>query len=100
MTERIATPDLEEIIGKTDSESIQNAINFASEMGVNSVMIPRINRRTGELIWSIDRAIIFPSDMELVLDNCHLRLSDVCFDNMFRNFGDTEREGHQLCELW
>ena len=98
MTEGIITPNLEEIIGKKDSESIQNAINYASQTGVNSVTIPRINRRTGEQIWWIDQAIILPSNMELILDNCHLRQSDDCFDNMFRNFFDTEREGHQLSE--
>lgn len=92
----MVTPN--QFIGQTDAESIQNAVNFAHEKGVNSITIPRINERTGELIWNIDKAIILPSEMEVVLDNCHLRQADGCTDNIFRNFADTETEGHTLAE--
>jgi len=94
----IITPNLEDIMGVTDSESIQNAVEFAHKTGANSVTVPRINKRTGECVWNIDRAIILPSDMEIVLDNCHLRQTDRCFDNIFRNFADTERDGHTVAE--
>lgn len=92
----MVTPN--QFIGHTDAESIQNAVNFAHEKGVNSITIPRINERTGELIWNIDKAIILPSEMEVVLDNCYLRQSDGCKDNIFRNFADPETEGHTLAE--
>lgn len=92
------TPNLENIMAENDSASIQRAINYAHETGVNSVTIPRINERTGEALWTIERAIILPSDMEIVLDNCHLRQADGCFDNMFRSFEDVETQGHTNAE--
>lgn len=94
----IITPNRAELMGATDSESIQNAVNYAAKTGVNSVTVPRINGRTGEPIWIIDRAVILPSDMEIILDNCYLRQADGCMDNIFRNFADTETEGHTLGE--
>ena len=36
--------------------------------------------------------------MEIVLDNCHLRQADGCFDNMFRSFEDVETQGHTNAE--
>ncbi len=87
-----------QFIGQTDAESIQNAVNYAHEKGINSVTIPRINERTGEPVWNIAQAIILPSDMEIVLDNCHLRQADGCMDNIFRTFADIETEGHTLAE--
>ena len=98
MKDYIITPNLAELMGKSDSESIQNAVNHACASGVNSVTIPRINQRTGEPLWSIDKAIILPSNMEIVLDNCHLRQADGCFDNLFRNFANIETDGHTLAE--
>lgn len=94
----IITPNMEETIGKHDSESIQNAVNLAHITGVNSVTIPRINKRTGEKIWNIEKAIILPSNMEIILDNCHLRQADGIYDNIFRNFEDIDREGHTIAE--
>ncbi|MBR6793905.1 MAG: hypothetical protein IKM48_06085 [Clostridia bacterium] len=87
-----------QFIGMTDAQSIQNAVDYAHEKGINSVTIPRINERTGAPVWNIDRAIILPSEMEIVLDNCHLRQADGCMDNIFRTFGDIEAEGHTLAE--
>ena len=98
MCETVITPNMRDLIGKNDSESIQNAIDRAHISGINSVTVPRINGRTGEAVWNIGKAIILPSDMELVLDNCHLRQEDGCFDNMFRNFSDTDAEGHSASE--
>ena len=86
MDEFLVTPNLSQLMGDSDSESIQNAIDYAVRIGVNSVTIPRINRRTGKPLWVIDRAVILPSEMEIVLDNCCLRQADGCFDNIFRNF--------------
>ncbi len=87
-----------EFWGKSDSETIQNAVDYAKKTGANSVTIPRFNARAEEEIWSIDRAIILPSYMEIVLDNCHLRQADGAMDNIFRNFRDPETEGHTLAE--
>jgi len=85
---RYITPNDAGIVGATDSESIQNAVNRAVESDVRCVLIPRINERTGKAQWDIDRAIILSSNLEIVLDNCLLRQVDGCLDNVFRNFSE------------
>ncbi|MBE6696597.1 MAG: hypothetical protein E7587_09130 [Ruminococcaceae bacterium] len=35
--------------------------------------------------YEIEKAILLPSDFTLILKNCHLRMDDGVFDNMFRN---------------
>lgn len=79
------TPNCPECMGKTDSESIQNAVNMAKKTGVNKVVIPRENERTGSFEWIIDVAILLPSDIQIVIDNAHLTQATGCFDNVFRN---------------
>ena len=78
-------PNMAECLGNTDSESINNAIRLASKTGVGKVVIPRMNARTGAPIWIIDKALLLPSNIHILLDNCHLRQADGCFDNIFRN---------------
>lgn len=75
----------EKISGATDAAQIQNAIVEAKKSGTNRVRIPRHNDRTGADIWNIDRTIFLPSDIEIVLDNAHLRLADGAFCNLFAN---------------
>lgn len=87
-----------EFWGRDDSETIQNAVDRAKKTGANSVTVPRKNERTGENVWIIDRAVILPSDIEIVLDNAHLRQADGMMDNIFRNFRDIATEGHTLAE--
>lgn len=79
------TPNDPGIIGDTDSQSIQRAIAAAKSSGCNTVLIPRICARTGLAVWNIDRAILLPSDITVLLDNCHLRLVDDVYQNIFRN---------------
>lgn len=67
----------------TDSERIQSAIN-AAKGTTNKVVIPMQNAK-GANIWKIDKAILLPSNMTLILDNCIIQLSDLCRDNMFRS---------------
>ena len=86
MYNSIITPNRPEFLSDTDWKTIQNAVDYAHATGANSVTIPRINSRTGAPIWNIEKAIILPSNMEIVLDNCHLRQQDDCFDNIFSNF--------------
>lgn len=71
--------------GATDAEQIQNAIVEAKKSGTNRVRIPRHNDRTGADIWNIDRTVFLPDDIELLIDNAHLRLADGAFCNMFAN---------------
>src|SRR5690349_2977456 len=67
----------------TDTERIQFAID-AAEGKSNLVTIPRINSN-GTSVWKIDHAILLPSDVTVILDNCVIQLSDLCRDNMFRS---------------
>ena len=82
------TPNDDGIRAESDSLSIQNAVDEAVRSDIRCVLIPRINERRGEALWEIDRAIILPSNIEIVLDNCYLRQSDGSMDNVFRNFED------------
>lgn len=67
-----------------DSAMIQEAVDVASATG-GTVVIPRMNERTGECIWNIDRAIRLHSGSVICLDNCVLRQVDGIFDNIFVN---------------
>ncbi len=67
----------------TDTERIQQAIDEAQLSG-QIVRIPRSNKN-GSQIWIIDSALLLPSHINIVLDNCILQLSDQSRDNMFRS---------------
>lgn len=82
--------------GKTDAQTIQNAIDYAEQMGLGEVVIPRVNARTAEKIWNIDTCILLPSDMTVILENCHLRMVDDIIANMFRNKNAWTPEGNTL----
>ena len=70
----------------TDVERINQAIEAAAASG-RRVVIPRWNLRGAERreIWLIDSAILVRSDTTLELDNCRIKLSDRCRDNMIRS---------------
>ena len=82
------TPNDKGIMADTDSRSINNAVREAARHGFRRVVIPRRNERTGADRWDIDEAIILPSNIEIVLDNCYMRQTDGSMDNVFRNFDD------------
>src|SRR5690606_23970994 len=67
----------------SDVERIQSAIDSANRT-TNKVVIPMQNSN-GTNIWKIDKAILLPSNMTLILDNCIIQLSDQSRDNMFRS---------------
>ena len=67
----------------SDTERIQAAVD-AAKGNVGKIVIPFSNAN-GTAIWKIDRAILLPSNMTLILDNCILQLSDESRDNMFRS---------------
>ena len=70
----------------TDIERINRAIDAAAETG-GRVVIPRVNVRGGQRrdLWLIDSAILLPSHVTLELDNCRIKLSDRCRDNLIRS---------------
>lgn len=72
----------------TDSERIQAAIDAASGV-TNLVVIPSRNAN-GANRWIVDRAVLLPSDMTVVLDNATVQLADSAIDNIFRSDNVTE----------
>ncbi len=70
----------------SDVERINQAIAAAAGTG-RRVVIPRRNQAAdGErTVWLLDSAILVPSGTTLVLDHCHLKLSDHCRDNFIRS---------------
>lgn len=87
------TPNEEGIMGDTDSESIQNAVNAAAKRGVGLVVIPRINLRRGKALWELEKAVKVPSDTTIVFLHAYLRQEDFCYENMFTNTRAYEHEG-------
>lgn len=67
-----------------DSDMIQAALDEAKETG-EAVVIPKLNKRTGEKIWNISKTIYLHSDSILILQNSYLRLTDGSICNMFAN---------------
>ena len=59
------------------SEYIAERIAEAVENGTRTAVI------TGN--YRVERAILIPSNFTLILKNCHLRMADGVFDNMFVN---------------
>lgn len=79
------SPNDKKFIGSTDSESIQNAIDAAEKGHIRTVRIPRVCERTGKEEWIIEKSILLPSDITIILDDCHLTLKKDVYENIFRN---------------
>ncbi|MEI6070720.1 MAG: hypothetical protein WCS31_02925 [Verrucomicrobiae bacterium] len=67
--------------GRTDSEAIEAAFDAAG----NAESLVAIVLDTKD--WLIDRAILLPSNREIVIDGCKLKLADGVFDNIIRVIG-------------
>lgn len=67
-----------------DSDMIQMALDEARVTG-EAVVIPKFNKRTGKEIWDIPKTVYLHDESILILQNCHLRLTDGCICNMFSN---------------
>ena len=68
----------------TDAERINEAIRVASTKGLR-VVIPRENEQRGDDLWLLDSAILVQDQTTLEFENCHIKLSDRCRDNMIRS---------------
>lgn len=79
------SPNDPRFMGSTDSESIQNAIDAAEKGPIRTVRIPRVCVRTGKDEWIIEKSILLPSDITIILDDCHLTLKKDIYENIFRN---------------
>jgi hypothetical protein len=69
----------------TDVERINQAIKAAAGRG--RVVIPHTNLCKGQPhdVWLLDSAILLQSNTTLELDNCRIKLSDRCRDNLIRS---------------
>ncbi|QIH35566.1 glycosyl hydrolase family 28 protein [Sphingobacterium sp. DR205] len=68
----------------SQSERIQKAIKEAKNT-TGKVVIPKYDAVAKKSVWLIDQAILLPSDFELELNNCTIKLSDKCRDNFIRS---------------
>ena len=71
-------------VREDDAATIQAAIDYAAAQGIGRVIIPRYTAG-GRSLWQIPRAILLPSAMTVILQDCHLRMADGVRENMFRN---------------
>jgi len=65
------------VFQKGGYDYITAEINRAIESGSRTAKI------TGH--WEIDKAVRLPSNITLILENCHLRMAKDCYSNMFLN---------------
>lgn len=68
---------MDNIFAKNGTQHIQELINEGVRNGTRTATV------TGA--WEIESAVLIPSDFTIILENCHLRMADDTFDNMFRN---------------
>ena len=73
---------------KSGARLIQNKIATSIKKGKRQCVI------TGNL--EIEKTVLIPSDFTLVLSNCHLRLKDGVFCNMFKNASCGEDFDHNI----
>ena len=70
----------------SDTERINQAIRAAAKAGCRVVVPHRNEAGDGPRdIWLLDSAILVQDNTILELDNCHIKLSDRCRDNMIRS---------------
>ena len=67
----------------SDTQRIQAAVDKATKT-IGKIVIPYHNSN-GSDVWLLDSAVLLPSNITVILDNCTLQLSDKCRDNMFRS---------------
>ncbi|MBR4125189.1 MAG: hypothetical protein IKR13_03215 [Victivallales bacterium] len=70
--------------GLTDNERLEAAVR---EREGDVVVIParQCEIESERTWWLLDRAILLPSNITVILQNCHIKLSDRCRDNFFRS---------------
>lgn len=68
----------------SDAHRIQLAVDEAERTGKNTVIIPRLTPE-GKTFWEIDKTILLPSNITLILDNCCLKMADGVICRMMMN---------------
>lgn len=67
----------------SDTQRIQFAVDDAARTN-GKIVIPAYNSN-GSGLWLLDSAILLPSNITVILENCTVQLSDQSRDNMFRS---------------
>lgn len=67
-----------------DTAAIQCAVDFGAKRHLR-VVIPAYNPRTDGSVWEIARAVRLHTGSSITIDNCTLRQTDECMENIFRN---------------
>ena len=62
-------------VGENDAEAIQKAVDTAAQTDLRTVVIPNTK------IWSLDRTILLPSFVTVILDGAELHCDSVAFAN-------------------
>ncbi len=65
-----------------DAAALQAAVQAAASEADRTLVIPRYNARRDSCEWLLERALVLPSDFQLVLDNCRLRQAPESYDNL------------------
>lgn len=66
-------------VGENDAEAIQKAVDTAAQTDLRTVVIPNTK------IWSLDRTILLPSFVTVILDGAELHCDSVAFANANAN---------------
>lgn len=77
--------NVNDYIRGTDNETIEAAI---ADLGKDGVLViePRVSDIEPERdYWLLDRAILLPENITVIVRNCMIKLSDRCRDNFFRS---------------
>lgn len=69
---------------KTDSESFELALNNLDDERILIIPPRRSTVDPDRHYWLIDRAILLPEDITVIMRNSTIKLSDRCRDNFFR----------------
>ena len=74
-----------DFFGNTDSDILNSAIRGRDSDGIVIIDPRESDVESARKWWSLDTAILLPSNTTVILRNCKLKLSDRCRDNFFRS---------------
>ena len=74
-----------DFLGNTDSDILNSAIRGRDSDGIVIIGPRESGVESDRKWWSLDTAILLPSNTTVILRNCKLKLSDGCRDNFFRS---------------
>lgn len=70
---------------ESDSQMIQKAVTQAVKGPFHELTIPKINPRTGEDFYEIDREIRLPDNLTIFFEDAHLRMANSVISHFFVN---------------